>query len=381
MSKLIELMAKPRRRVVGLMSGTSVDGIDAVLVELAGSGADIGHQILAFDTVTMSDGLRCEVFDLFGAGASLDALCRVNFALGEAFAEAALKIIKQAGFEPDAVDLIGSHGQTVRHLPTDGATLQIGEAAVIAARTGVVTVADFRPADMAAGGEGAPLVPLADRLLFAHPQESRLLLNIGGIANITALPAGGANGLAFDLGPGNMLVDAAVAHFSVGRQRFDRNGERARRGRVDEALLAQLLQHEFLKCAPPKSTGREQFGVQMLLEILDRGKWDEDDLVATLTAFTVRSVADGIARYCPSGYAGLWVAGGGAHNPQMIAGLQQALPDVPVASLAALGVDPDAREALAFAVLANETLMGQAGNVPAATGARRPVVLGKIAQP
>lgn len=381
MRRLAKLAAKETRRVVGLMSGTSVDGIDAVLVELTHSGIQTRHEILAFGTTALPDGLRREVFGLFAAEASLDALCRVNFALGEAFAEAALDIIKQAGLKPAAVDLIGSHGQTVRHLPVDGATLQIGEAAVIAARTGVVTIADFRPADMAVGGEGAPLVPLVDRLLFAHPGQGRLLLNIGGIANITVLPADGGEGLAFDLGPGNMLIDAAVAHFSNARERYDRDGERAARGRVDQVLLAELLHHDFLRREPPKSTGREEFGVAMLADILRRGAWEEDELVATLTAFTVQSIAEGINRFCPADCAGLWVAGGGVHNPQIMTGLQKALPDLAVASLSELGVDPDAREALTFAVLANETLMGHPGNVPAATGARRPAVLGKVALP
>jgi anhydro-N-acetylmuramic acid kinase len=379
MRRLIELAAKERRRVVGLMSGTSADGVDAVVVELSGCGQAMRYEVLAFSATEFPEDLRREVFALFAPQASLDALCRVNFALGEVLAQAALDVIGQAGFTPDEVDLIGSHGQTVRHLPAAGATLQIGEPAVIAARTGLVTIADFRPADMAQGGEGAPLVPLVDRLLFAHPEQDRLLLNIGGIANITVLPAGGDEGLAFDLGPGNMLIDAAVAHFSD--ERYDRDGARAARGRVDEALLAELMQHEFLQREPPKSTGREEFGAEMLEEIFARGTWGEDDLVATLTAFTVRSIAAGIGRFCPRDCGGLWIAGGGVHNPQIVAGLQGALPDLLIESLAALGVDPDAREALTFAVLANETLMGHPGNVPAATGARRAVVLGKVALP
>ena len=379
MHRLAELAAKGQRRVVGLMSGTSADGVDAVLVELAGSGQAMRYEVLAFGATAFSEDLRREVFALFGPQASLDALCRVNFALGEVFARAALDVIGRAGLSSDEFDLIGSHGQTVRHLPAAGATLQIGEPAEIAARTGVVTIADFRPADMAWGGEGAPLVPLVDRLLFAHPEQDRLLLNIGGIANITVLSAGAGEGLAFDLGPGNMLIDAAVAHFSG--ERFDRDGARAARGRVDEGLLAELLQREFLQRAPPKSTGREEFGAEMFEEILARGAWDEDDLVATLTAFTARSIAMGINRFCPGDCAGLWIAGGGVHNPQILAGLQEALPGLAIESLAALGVDPDAREALTFAVLANETLMGQPGNVPAATGARRAAVLGKVALP
>ena len=381
--RLAELAAKKRRRVVGLMSGTSADGIDAVLVDLWGCGESTRYEILAFNTTPLPSDLRREVFALFAEDASLDALCRVNFALGEAFATAALAAVEQAKLSPESIDLIGSHGQTVRHLPASGATLQIGEPAVIAARTGAVTIADFRAADMAVGGEGAPLVPLVDHLLFAHPHEGRLLLNIGGIANITALPANAdASAVrAFDLGPGNMLIDAAVAHCTNGREHFDRGGERAARGRIDEALLAELMRHSFLQREPPKSTGREEFGEPFLAEILRRGTWNDSDLIATLTAFTVQSIAEGIRRFCPGEFAKLWVGGGGVHNPRIMAGLQHALPGLAVRSLADLGVDPDAREALSFAVLANETLMGRTGNIPAVTRAQRPVVLGKIALP
>ncbi len=383
MRQLAELAAKKRRRVVGLMSGTSADGIDAVLVDLWGCGESTRCEVLSFITTPLPSDLRRAVFALFAADASLDALCRVNFALGEALATAALTAVEQAKLGPESIDLIGSHGQTVRHLPTSGATLQIGEPAVIAAHTGAVTIADFRVADMAVGGEGAPLVPLADHLLFGHRREGRLLLNIGGIANITALPAQAdpRSIRAFDLGPGNMLIDAAVAHCTEGREHFDRGGERAARGRVDEALLAELMRHSFLQREPPKSTGREEFGEPFLAEILRRGTWRDDDLIATLTAFTAQSIAEGIGRFCPGEFAKLWVGGGGVHNPRIMAGLQRALPDIAVKSLAELGVDPDAREALAFAVLANETLMGRTGNIPAVTRAQRSVVLGKIALP
>ena len=388
--RLAELAAKKRRRVVGLMSGTSADGIDAVLVDLWGSGESTRCEVLSFNTTPLPSDLRREVFALFAEDASLDALCRVNFALGEAFATAALAAVEQANLDSGSIDLIGSHGQTVRHLPASGATLQIGEPAVIAARTGAVTIADFRAADMAVGGEGAPLVPLVDHLLFAG-HEGRLLLNIGGISNITALPANAdvSSVRAFDLGPGNMLIDAAVAHCTGGREHFDRGGERAARGRVDEALLAELMRHSFLQREPPKSTGREEFGEPFLSDILRRGTWGDDDLIATLTAFTVQSISEGIRRFClsaelkskPGEFAKLWVGGGGVHNPRIMAGLQHALPGIAVQSLAELGVDPDAREALSFAVLANETLMGRTGNIPAVTRAQRPVVLGKIALP
>ena len=383
MHRLAALAAKQPRRVVGLMSGTSADGIDAVLVDLWGCGESTRYEVLSFATTPLPSALRREVFALFAEDASLDALCRVNVALGEAFATAALAALAQAALGPDTLDLIGSHGQTVRHLPASGSTLQIGEPAVIAARTGAVTIADFRAADLAVGGEGAPLVPLADHLLFAQPHEGRLLLNIGGIANVTALPANAAASAvrAFDLGPGNMLIDAAVAHYTGGRERFDRGGQQAAHGRIDEGLLAELMRTPFLQREPPKSTGREEFGERFLADVLRRGPCSADDLIATLTAFTVQSIAEGIDRFCPGEFAALWVGGGGVHNPRIMAGLRRALPRLAVRSLAELGVDPDAREALAFAVLANETLLGRTGNIPAATRAQRPVVLGKIALP
>ncbi|MFT7694179.1 MAG: anhydro-N-acetylmuramic acid kinase [Candidatus Latescibacterota bacterium] len=387
MRKLAELAARKKRHVVGLMSGTSADAVDAVLVELSGHGADTHFAVCSFSTLPLPDLLRAEVLALCAGGAGIDDLCQANFALGAFFAEAALHVIAEAGLKPEEVDLIGSHGQTVCHLPNGkpASTLQIGEAAVIAQRTGIITIADFRPADMAAGGQGAPLVPLVDSLLFGSRDQGRVLLNIGGIANVTILPAAGRADevRAFDTGPGNMLVDAAVEHFTRGQERFDRGGQRAARGTVNEELLAQLLQHPYLSRLPPKSTGREEFGVPFFEEIISGNQYEENELVATLTEFTVRTIVDGIRSSVRPDVevAEVWVAGGGVHNGQMMMGLRTALSDMRVESLAGLGVDPDAREALSFAVLANETLMGNVGNMPSATGALRAVVLGKVALP
>jgi len=387
MRRLAEIAARERRHVVGLMSGTSADAVDAVLVELSGCGIDTQFAVRSFFTQPLPAALRADVLSLCAGEAGIDILCRANFALGAFFAEAALQVIAEAGLTPEDIDLIGSHGQTVCHLPNDtpASTLQIGEAAVIAQRTGIVTVADFRPADMAAGGQGAPLVPLVDHLLFGCADKGRVLLNIGGIANVTILPAAGRAGevCAFDTGPGNMLVDAAVEHFTRGRERFDRGGQRSARGTVDEVLLTQLLQHPYLKRRPPKSTGREEFGVPFFTQVLTGGSYKENELVATLTEFTVRTIVNGIRSFAPSNadIAEVWVAGGGVHNEQMMMGLRAALADLRVESLAGLGVDPDAREALSFAVLANETLVGNVGNMPSATGAGRAAVLGKVALP
>ena len=381
---LRDLMAREPRRVVGLMSGTSADGIDAILVEIFGSGSDTRVRTLAFQTVELPAALRDQVFELFRVEARVDELCRLNVVLGEAFAAAALAVIESAGLEPAAVDLIGSHGQTVRHLPflSPPSTLQIGEPALIAQRTGITTIADFRPADMALGGQGAPLVPLVDYLLFAHPEKGRLLLNIGGIANVTVLPAGAGpeQVRAFDLGPGNMLMDGAVMHFTGGAESFDRDGCRAAAGRVDKGLLARLLAHDFLQQPPPKSTGREAFGAEFLAALLPEAALSAEDLLATLSAFTAGAIVTGIERFVLPAVRveELWISGGGVHNPHLMGALQAGLPGLRVASLAGLGVSPDAREALTFAVLANETLMGHSGNLPSATGARSPAVLGKI---
>ena len=384
MDRLQTLKAKKSRRIVGLMSGTSADGIDAALVEVEGAGPGTRVNLLAFQTLPMHNTLRQGVFSLFGPEATLDELCQLNVALGEAFAQAALEVIRTAGLAPRAVDLIGSHGQTVRHLPkgSPASTLQIGEPAVIAQHTGIPTIADFRPADMALGGQGAPLVPLVDFLLFGHGLRGRALLNIGGIANATILPAGGeaAQAWAFDLGPGNALIDGAAVRFSGGREPCDRDGRGAAAGQVDEALLTELLAHEFLYLPPPKSTGREQFGAAFLEELFSRHRLEPADWLATLTAFTARSIAEGLARFALGRTAvdEVWVSGGGAHNPVLMARLRADLPGMKVGSLDELGIPVDAKEAVAFAVLANETLMERPGNLPAATGARGPAVLGKI---
>ncbi len=385
MHALSEIAGKACRRVVGLISGTSADGIDAVVTELRGCGRALRHRVLAFETLPLPAALRAAVLDLCEDRAGIDALCQVNAQLGALFAEAVLQVIDRAGMKPGDIDLIGSHGQTVRHLPNGDppSTLQIGDASVIAQHTGIVTVADFRPADMAVGGQGAPLVPLADGLLFGDEEDERVLLNIGGIANVTIVPAGAhpQEVCAFDTGPGNMLIDAAVERATEGRERFDRGGMRAARGTVDRALLERLMQHPYLRRDPPKSTGREQFGTAFLDEIEQSSACGESDLIATLTEFSARSIAEGIRRAAAQTVSAVWVAGGGVHNAHLLERLRCAMDGARVESLAELGVDPDAREALSFAVLANETIMGRVGNVPAATGAHRAVVLGKIALP
>jgi len=395
---LEDYAATNERLVIGLISGTSADGVDAALVKVIGDKPK-RVETLAFTTLPYPAKIRKAVLEVSHNG-DIETLCWLNFALGELFAEAALKVIEIAGVDRKRVQLIGSHGQTVRHLPPNRkhrttqslsriGTLQIASPAVIAMKTGIPVVSDFRAKDMAVGGQGAPLVPLVDWLLLRHSRKTRIALNIGGIANLTVLPAKAkANDvLAFDTGPGNMLIDGAVRHFSGGALNYDRNGEWARQGRVDKNLLRWLMSHPFLRQPPPKSTGREMFGDAFLREVLERAKLlglTERDTVATLTAFTAESIADAIRRFVLPKFERvdeLIVSGGGANNPILMAMLHEKLPRVKIRRSDELGINADAKEAIAFAVLAHRTVMGFAGNLPSATGAKMPVILGSITLP
>ncbi|MCS3918112.1 anhydro-N-acetylmuramic acid kinase [Fervidibacter sacchari] len=395
---LEDYAASSERLIVGLISGTSADGVDAALVRVIGDKPK-RVETLAFTTLPYPAKIRKAVLEVSHNG-DIETLCWLNFALGELFAEAALKVIEIAGVDRKRVQLIGSHGQTVRHLPPNRkhrttqslsriGTLQIASPAVIAMKTGIPVVSDFRAKDMAVGGQGAPLVPLVDWLLLRHSRKTRIALNIGGIANLTVLPAKAkANDvLAFDTGPGNMLIDGAVRHFSGGALNYDRNGEWARQGRVDKNLLRWLMSHPFLRQPPPKSTGREMFGDAFLREVLERAKLlglTERDTVATLTAFTAESIADAIRRFVLPKFERvdeLIVSGGGANNPILMAMLHEKLPRVKIRRSDELGINADAKEAIAFAILAHRTVMGFAGNLPSATGAKMPVILGSITLP
>jgi anhydro-N-acetylmuramic acid kinase len=389
---LIQL--KERRRVVGLMSGTSADGVTAVVAEIAGSGVDTRVEVSGFRTYPYPPDLREVVFDLFSPETStVDRICEMNFVLGEFFAECAVKAVEACGLAIDEIDLIGSHGQTIHHLPRSmeaygygsRSTLQIGEAAVIAARTGAPTVADLRKADIAAGGEGAPLTPYLDFILHRHPSRSRVLQNIGGIANLTYLPAGaGAEDVvAFDTGPGNMVIDAVVRRYTGGSLTFDEDGRIASRGSVDERLLDQLLAHPYFEREPPKTTGREEFGeaftMRAVREAEDAGL-EPDDVVATVTALTVESISEAYRGllYNGSDIDEVYVSGGGAKNNFLMESLSSRLDPIPVLEYDSLGIPGEAKEALLMAMLANEHVSGNPANLPKATGARRAVVLGSL---
>ncbi len=392
MQRIAAIQKKRERLAVGLISGTSMDGVDAALVRIRGCGEATEVEVLEFATVSYPEDVQSALRELsVPTCESLDALCRLNFLLGELFAEAALSVLKQARIRADAVDFIGSHGQTVRHLPGPTpflgreirATLQIGEPAVIAKRTGILTVADFRPADLALGGEGAPLVPLFDYLIFHSATQSRCLLNLGGIANVTVLPAKASRDemLAFDVGPGNMLIDQLCRElFSAP---FDRDGQIASRGVVCEALLEKNLTHPYFFRPPPKSTGREEFGEAFAADFLvdaRRQKLESVDIVATATELTARAIAESLRRFVlpRTPVDELVVSGGGAHNAFLLRSLRKHLDGISVVLSDVYGISVDAKEAVCFAVLANETLMGHPNNVPEATGASAETVLGKI---
>ncbi len=387
LQEIARLAAAGTLRVAGLMSGTSCDGVDAAIVDVTGREIDVR----AFRTFPYAPSVRSAVLAACSGEASVADICSLNVALGEVFAEALLRLVDAAGISPDSLDLIGSHGQTVCHLP-DGvrlgrrrvrSTLQLGEPCVIAERTGATTVADFRPRDLAAGGQGAPLVPLADWLLLARDDRCRLLLNIGGIANVTWLPAGGSpdDVLAFDTGPGNMVMDRFVVRATGGRRRFDRDGRLAGAGRVREDLLAEWLAHPYFPRRPPKSTGREAFGTGWADRQWRAGRRKRapaEDMLATAAALTAESVARACRRFLPEQPGEVICSGGGARNPVLMGMLAARLAPASVSGSDAFGLDADAKEAVAFALLAVETIRGRAGNVPSATGAGGPAVLGKI---
>jgi anhydro-N-acetylmuramic acid kinase len=350
-------------RVAGLISGTSVDGIDVAVVDI-----DESIRVVATATVPYPAGVRAAILSVSNAATHTATIARLNFLLGELFAEA----LGRTGVPLDTIELIGSHGQTIFHEgePVEflgrkvASTMQIGEAAVIAERTGIETIADFRPSDMAAGGKGAPLVPFLDYKLFRHPELSRVALNIGGIANITVIPANAKPDavVAFDTGPGNMLMDAVAPP-------FDRDGERARAGEVNAPLLERLLSDPYYQRAPPKACGREQYGS----EFVRATRID----IATATELTARTIALAVSRYPDT--REVIVSGGGAHNGYLMERIG-ALVRARVTTSTEFGIGVDTKEAILFAVLAYETFHRRAGNLPAGTGARKPMILGKISR-
>lgn len=370
-------------KIVGLISGTSADGVDVALCEISGAPDALRAQVVQAGSVPYERSLRERVLAACEAG-RVDEVCRLNFEIGEAFAAAVTSVLGTL----DDVDLIGSHGQTVWHdVAADSqvtSTLQIGAAAVIAERTGITTISGFRERDVAAGGQGAPLTAYADWLLLRHPTAWRAVQNIGGIGNVTFLPPRNDPDtpmIAFDTGPGNVLIDSAVARFTDGRAAYDADGTAAARGQVDAAWLAELLAHPYLQQPPPRTTGRELFNAAMVDELLAQGQargLGHDDILATLTAYTAASIHQAYRDYAPHPPAEVVVGGGGSRNPTLMAMLAERLAPARVVTHEALGLNSDHKEALVFALLAHETWYNRPGCLPSQTGASRATVLGHI---
>ncbi len=392
---LTRLVTRSERIICGIMSGTSVDAVDVAIVRVRGGGASLSVELLHYAQTLYSEELQNRIFANSEVSSSnVNDICLLHSALAHLYASAVRDCVQEAGLTLEEIDLIGMHGQTLRHLPTPmnigshdvASTLQIGSGPTLATLLQVPVIYDFRSGDMALGGQGAPLVPYTDALLFRSDTEHRVLLNIGGIANCSILPRGCAieDILAFDTGPGNMIVDTLVRRF-FGRE-FDEGGAIASSGSIHPDLLTWLRRHPYYREAPPKSAGREIFGEDYVQDYLilsrELGVIEPADIIATAAEITVRSITRQLRAYTETWDAfRLLVSGGGVHNRFFLDGLRYGLPNANIESSSVLGIDPDAKEAVAFAVLANEWLMGNPASLPRVTGARRKGLLGVLAIP
>ncbi|MBR9976488.1 MAG: anhydro-N-acetylmuramic acid kinase [Bacteroidetes bacterium] len=392
---LTRMITRPSRVVCGIMSGTSVDAVDVVLTRIHGGGGASRIEQLHYVEVLYAEELQQRIFNNCEvASSNVNDICLLHIALAHVYADAVRTASRESGIPLEDIDLIGMHGQTLRHLPEAieisgydiRSTLQIGSGPTLATLLQCPVVHDFRAGDMALGGQGAPLVPYVDYLLFHSNTEDRILLNLGGIANMTVLPAGGdlLDIAAFDTGPGNMLIDALMRKY-YGRE-FDEDGATARAGSVNADLLAWMMQHPFFRKQPPKSTGRESFGENYLDNLISVSRElsvpDIADVIATVSECTVRSIAMHVRSFVKDDRSfRLLLSGGGAHNQFIVEGLRHAFSQATVESTEVLGISPQAKEALAFAVLANEWLMGNPANAPSATGAERAALLGALSLP
>ncbi|HUN87935.1 MAG TPA: anhydro-N-acetylmuramic acid kinase [Terriglobales bacterium] len=383
--------------VAGIMSGTSADGINVAIVNLLDHDFETKLELVAHREFPYPKKVRQFVLSVMNAEASVADLARLNVVLGELYAEAVLAAASEA---QAGVSLIGCHGQTIYHQGVAkkflgrqvAATWQTGEGAIVGARTGIPTVSDFRQADMAAGGKGAPLVPFLDYMLYRHPQRGRIVQNIGGIANLTAIPPGTSSGggtrpervIAFDTGPGNMVIDAVVE--KLYHKPFDKDGQIAGRGKPIEAVVSKLLKSPFFRAEPPKTAGREEFGREYVARFLKLcGRAKKEDVVATATALTARSMAQAIQSLPGANreatYHDMIISGGGSRNCTLVKMISQLLPTLEVRTSDAFGIPAEAKEAVAFAVLAYQTWHRLPSSIPSATGADYPAVLGKISYP
>ncbi|ABK85496.1 anhydro-N-acetylmuramic acid kinase [Bacillus cereus] len=378
--------------IAGVMSGTSLDGIDVALVRIEGSGVESKVELIHFTTVPFCNDIKSEIQQALSIeNSNVQLICSLNFKLGLCFANAVKEVCKEANFSLEQLDLIGSHGQTIYHQPKqDGnripSTLQIGEPAVIAYETNTTVISNFRTMDMAAGGQGAPLVPYSEVILYRDPSKNRLLQNIGGISNVTVIPnqQSDQNVIAFDTGPGNMIIDEVCQRLF--QLPYDQNGEIAKQGRVVNEILTYCMSHQFLKMNPPKSTGREQFGEKFVSELLKRfEKHSKENILTTVTMFTANSIVHHYKKFILPYYEidEVILGGGGSYNSTLVEMLRNGLKDENCAIFIQedIGYSSEAKEAIAFAILANETHHCNPSNVPSATGAKQSVVLGNITFP
>ncbi|OTX91051.1 anhydro-N-acetylmuramic acid kinase [Bacillus wiedmannii] len=378
--------------IAGIMSGTSLDGIDVALVHIEGSGVESKVKLIHFITVPFCNDMKNEIQQALSIeNSNVQLICSLNFKLGLCFANAVREVCKEANFPLGQLNLIGSHGQTIYHQPKhDGnmipSTLQIGEPAVIAYETNTTVISNFRTMDIAAGGQGAPLVPYSEIILYRHPTKNRLLQNIGGIGNVTIIPShlSDKNVIAFDTGPGNMVIDGMCQRLF--QLSYDQNGKIAKQGVVVDEILTYCMNHPFLKMNPPKSTGREQFGEEFVSELLKRyERHSKENIVTTVTMFTARSIVHQYKEFILPYYEidEVILGGGGSYNDTLVEMIRYGLKDEKCAIFIQedIGYSSEAKEAIAFAILANETYHRNPSNVPSATGAKQSVVLGNITFP
>jgi len=394
MNRLIELTQKNTKYVIGLMSGTSLDGVDVALVEISNNWVDTRVNLIGFIEYPFPEGVKSIVLrNSVKETSNVEDISQLNFLIPQIYNEAIVTLCNEINFDIDKIDLIGSHGQTIHHLPKPteyfshqvASTLQIGDPSVLAKLTGKITVGDFRPSDVALGGQGAPLVPYFDFLLFHSSEKNRGLLNIGGISNITILnkEKGQNNVFAFDTGPGNMMIDILMQRFY--EKGFDNNGEIAASGKLNEDLLIALITKDnFIEHEPPKSTGREYYGMEFLLPLFDEfTNVPSEDWLHTVTKFTAYSIYRNYEKFIidETILDELFISGGGAKNKFLYESIAQYFQNTEVKVIDEIGVSSDAKEAICFAVLANETISGNPSNIPRTTGASKSTILGKICLP
>ncbi|EJQ06851.1 anhydro-N-acetylmuramic acid kinase AnmK [Bacillus paranthracis] len=378
--------------IAGVMSGTSLDGIDVALVRIEGSGVDSKVKLIHFTTVPFRNDIKSEIQQALSIeNSNVQLICSLNFKLGLCFANAVKEVCKEANFSLEQLDLIGSHGQTIYHQPNPegnmiASTLQIGEPAVIAYDTNTTVISNFRTMDMAAGGQGAPLVPYSEVILYRDPSKNRLLQNIGGIGNVTVIPSqkSDQNVIAFDTGPGNMIIDEVCQRLF--QLPYDQNGEIAEQGEVVDEILTYCMNHPFLKMNPPKSTGREQFGEEFVSQLLKRyEKYSKENILTTVTMFTASSIVHHYKEFILPYYEidEVILGGGGSYNDTLVEMIRYGLKDEKCTIFIQedIGYSSEAKEAIAFAILANETYHRNPSNVPSATGAKKSVVLGNVTYP